>query len=529
MKTFYHLSRLGLSVVLVLVCCQARIDAQLVGTRTSFSPLNDPAAAGISFQQVTFQFDTGTVALTDWGRMQVNPDLWSESTGMDCGFINLFVYIYTGSTAKASVIWGVQNFYVLGILTEDCPDTSAPPAGFDPAGLPDTTPPDSSIPGSNIPIPQPIDINTADKPRLLSAYLDLRPAVEGSGRVDTITTTLLVSEQPLPVVERIQTLAEAYPRTLIQVTQATVNAEGDWGEFVRVIPNPSRNVLLVGPPPVPLPPVPVPDYPSDFAFSTEVFQNDAPNVECAWNQCVPMAHANVLGYLEERYNGGILTWNLIHNHQPGIGKVDAAGDIPFWTPIPANSVVANIDALTRRLGVINPDVGDATLTRCQQIRGILGYLTAFGDSAKAVYRHQGSSPVLGAGNTCDNGTVPLGNLTSQRQGEFPTWQWIFDQLQKGRGVAMSFGRYDDEGERKSGHMVRVWGAARNLNTNYLFTLDDAMQGDNIWGTVNTQWQVADTGSPGMPGVPDGRLNLDNTTWEIEFAISAEAKPTLNIP
>jgi hypothetical protein len=78
-------------------------------------------------------------------------------------------------------------------------------------------------------------------------------------------------------------------------------------------------------------------------------------------------------------------------------------------------------------------------------------------------------------------------------------------------------------------MVRVWGAARHLNTNYLFTLDDAMQGDNIWGTVNTQWQVADTGSPGMPGVPDGRLNLDNTTWEIEFAISAEAKPTLNIP
>jgi hypothetical protein len=535
MKIFYHLSRLGLCVVLVLICSQTEIDAQqLGGTRTSFSPLDDPVAAGISFQQITFQFDTGTVALADWGRMQVNPDLWSAATGLDSGFVNLFVHVYNSSAAQANAIWDVQNFYVPGMLTEDCPDTDAPPAGFDPAPVPGTAPPDSTIPGSpppnsNVPTPQPADISIGAKTRLLSTYLDLRPTVEGLGRVDTIVATLLVSEQPLPVVYRIQTLARTYPRTLIQVTQAKVNGEGDWGQFARVIPNPSRNVLLVGPPPVPLPPVPTPDYPSDIFFPIEVFQNDAPNVECAWNQCVPMAHANVLGYLQERYNGGILTWKLSHHYIPGIGKVDAAGDIPFWTPVPANSVVANIDALTRRLGVINPNVGDPTLTRCQQIRGILGYLTAFGDQAKAVYRHQGSSPVLGAGNTCDNGTVPLGSLTSQRQGEFPTWQWIFEQLQKGRGVAMSFGRYDDKGDRKSGHMVRVWGAARHLNTNYLFTLDDAMQGDNIWGTVNTQWQVADTGSPGMPGVPDGRLNLDNTTWEIEFAISAEAKPTLNIP
>lgn len=535
MKAFYHLSRLGLCVVLVLVCSQAEIDAQqFVGTRTSFFPVDDPATAGISFQQITFQFDTGTVALADWGRIQVNPDLWSAATDLDSGFINLFVHVSTSSVAPADVIWDVQNFCVPGMLTEDCPDTSAPPAGFDPAPVPDTTPPDSSIPGStppdsNVPTTQPTDISIGGTPRLLSTYLDLRPTEEGYGQVYTIVATLLVSEQPLPVVDRIQILAETYPSTLIQVTQAKVNAEGDWGEFVPVIPNPSRNVLLVGPPPVPLPPVPIPDLPSDIFFPIEVFQNDAPNVECARNQCAPMALANVLGYLEERYNGGILMWKLIHPHIPGIGKVDAAGDIPFWTPIPANSVVANIDALTRRSGVINPDVGDPTSARCQQIRGVLGYLTAFGDFAKVVYRHQGSSPVLGAGNTCDDGTVLLGNLTSQRQGEFPTWQWIFDQLQKGRGVAMSFGRYDDMGERKSGHMVRVWGAARHLNTYYLFSLDDDEQGDNTYGTMNTEWKVADTGSPGMPGVPDGRLNLDNTTWEIEFAISAEAKPTLNIP
>ena len=535
MKTFYHLSRLGLCAVLVLFCSQAEIDAQqFVGTRTSFFPLDDPATAGISFQQITFQFDTGTVALTDWGRMQVNPDLWSAATDLDCGFINLFVHVSTSSAASATVIWGVQNFYVPGMLIDDCPETSAPPAGFDPATVPNTTPPDSTIPGStppdsSVPTPQPTDISIGVKPRPLSVYLDLRPTVEGYGQVDTIVATLLVSEQPLPVVDRIQTLAGNYSPTLIQVAKAKVNAEGDWGESVQVIPNPSRNVLLVGPPPAPLPPVPTPDYPTDCSFPIEIFQKDVPNIECARNQCVPMAHANVLGYLQERYNGGILTWNLIHPHIPGIGKAESVGGIPIWVPIPMNSVVANIDALTRRLNVLSPDIGEPTDTRCQQIRGIFGYLTAFGESAKVVYRHQGSSPVLGAGNTCDNGTVPLGDLTSQREGEFPTWQWMFDQLQKGRGVAMSFGRYNYFGERESGHMVRLWGAACHLNKYYLFTLDDDQQGDNTYGTMNTEWQVADTGSPGLPGVPDGRLNLDNTTWEIEFAISAEAKPTLNIP
>ncbi len=300
MKTFYHLCRLGLSVLLVLVFTQARIDAQLVGTRTSFSPLDDPVAAGISFQQVTFEFDSGTVALADWGRMQVNPDLWSAATDLDSGFINLFVHIFDSSAAQAAVIWDVQNFYVPGMLTEDCPDTSAPPAGFDPAPVPDTTPPDSTIPGSTPPnsivlAPQPIDISIEVKPRLLSTYLDLRPTLEGLGRVDTIVATLLVSEQPLPVVDRIQTLAETYPATLIQVTQAKVNAEGDWGELIRVIPNPSRNVLLVGPPPEPLPPVPTPDYPSDIFFPIEVFQNDAPNVECAWNQCVAHGSRQCVG------------------------------------------------------------------------------------------------------------------------------------------------------------------------------------------------------------------------------------------
>ena len=106
---------------------------------------------------------------------------------------------------------------------------------------------------------------------------------------------------------------------------------------------------------------------------------------------------------------------------------------------------------------------------------------------------------------------------------------MFEQLQLGRGVAILFGRYDMNGNRTSGHMVRVWGAARYNNKDYIYTLDDGKQGINSYGLRNQQWQVADTGQPGLAGAPDGRLNMNGMTWEIEFAISTEAKPTLAIP
>ena len=45
----------------------------------------------------------------------------------------------------------------------------------------------------------------------------------------------------------------------------------------------------------------------------------------------------------------------------------------------------------------------------------------------------------------------------------------------------------------------------------------------------TPREVADLNTPGTPGVPDGRLELGGTGWEIGFVLSAKAKPTLLIP
>jgi hypothetical protein len=70
---------------------------------------------------------------------------------------------------------------------------------------------------------------------------------------------------------------------------------------------------------------------------------------------------------------------------------------------------------------------------------------------------------------------------------------------------------------------------RASRESYLYTLDDSNQGPNATGLRNQVWEVSDTGQPGFGGMPDGQLNMNGSSWEIEFATSAEAKPTLLIP
>jgi hypothetical protein len=325
-------------------------------------------------------------------------------------------------------------------------------------------------------------------------------------------------------------MAGGFRPARVNVRPVIVNAEGDLQEDGTSPRGGVDDPGLIGPPP--LPPDPGPGPIDDLAFPIAVYQANQRNMECAKNQCVPMAHANTLQYLEDRYNSIPLVWRLPQLPIPGIGRSfsQGGGDIVFWEPIPENSLVANIDSRTKRSGVKDFETGNGT-SRCQQIRGAFGYMAAFGNLAKVKFRHQGGDdPIYGDGTVCDSDElVDLGGLITATEGVNPTWDWIFEQLQKGRGVAMSFGRYNNAGNRTSGHMVRVWGAKRFDGKDYLYTLDDSDQGDNEVGTRTEQWEVADTGGPGDPGNPDGRLNMNGTTWEIEFAISAEAMPTLVIP
>jgi hypothetical protein len=451
-----------------------------------------PYSRAVRFEQVSFDFEAGRLVGSDWGQFLVHPAALVGRTGWRSAYVNVF--LQSGSTHGPG--WVVENLHVLAPSDGGC--TRCPTPG--------------PHPPTAIAFP-------------MSVYFDLRPGLEASGQEAEVLATVLASRQPLPIVEDVLRLADRFQPKSFPVVQVVHNTEGEFDQRVPLSLPPGSD--LVGPPPQATIP---PAQPAKLAFPIGVFQASTPNVHAAKNQCVPMAHANNLQYLEDRYNAVPLVWSLPHAPIPGIGMKTAAGDVIAWIPVPTHSLVANVDALTRREGVFSPGTGQGS-DRCQNIRGLLGYVTVAGATVQGEFRHQGGAAVYGDGAACDDNdpTLPLGGNVSVREGAAPTWQWIFDQLSLGRGVVLSYNRYDSNGNLSGGHMLRVWGAERVNNTDYLYTLDDAVQNDNTQGLRTSQWEVADSGSPGQPGVPDGRLNIDGGSAEIGFALSVEAKPTLMIP
>jgi hypothetical protein len=518
LRPFFQFSIVAVGIGLCLVTVALGQQSQVPDT--SFVEPLVPTAAGVTIQQVSFVFDAGRAVDTDWGQIQIDPVRWGNATGMDSGYVQLVLYPDSSAFAPK---WVVRNLYLPPAIVGLCPNDSDGTTP-DPTGVPGTAPPSQG--------PVLVVVRVGGPP--LSTYFDLRPDTDGSGPLRSISARILVSKQPLPEIAEILRVLAQFGRQDIPVEPVVVNAEGyaRQNRFnitpVGVISALGAGDDLVGPPPLPPDPDPLPNLGLDLAYAIEVIQSDQPNVNCAKNQCVPMAQANVFGYLEDRYNALPLLWNLIHFQTPGIGKESAAGDVLFWIPVPTDSLVANVDALTMRLGVTSSSTGEGS-DICQLMHGALGYIAKYGQQATAVFRHQGGDALYGENASCDDGPVAFGGLVSTREGLHPTWQWFFDQLQQGRGVAMCFGRYDIEGNRTSGHMVRVWGARRFNGTDYLYTLDDSNQGPNSTGLRTQVWEVADTGQPGLAGLPDGQLNMNGSTWEIEFAISTEAKPTLLIP
>lgn len=448
----------------------------------------------VQFDQVSWDLELAQVPDSAWGQLTIDPNALARRHKQLQGYINVFLVPEGGGDP----LWVAENMHI------------APP------------PCDG---------PPPAHAQSIHNRRpMLSRYLDLRPgSVGANGPVGAVDAIVLASDQPVPLAGLLLPAVQRFRAASFELGRVRINAEGFapdplLGTFPPRVVN---QRLPLGLPPQPLTPLPGPIQ--DLAYPVCVYQDNTSNTECAKNQCVPMAQANAIQYLEDRYNGGMLSWWLPEFPIPGIGRVASAGDVIYWEPVPTNSVVANVDWLTRRDGVFNPDTGGGA-TICELYRGLFGYLTFAEPYTDAVVRHQGTDePVIGEGNTCDTITIDLGGRTSTREGLNPTWHWIYDQLVAGRAVTICFGRYDVDGNRTSGHCVRVWGACNIGSMYYLYTLDDGTQGSNNTGLRTQMWQVEDTGGPGAPGVPDGRLNMDGLSWEIEFANSIQALPGLIVP
>ncbi len=448
-----------------------------------------PSMGVVSFQQVLFEFDAIQTGPSDWGQIDIDTDRVRELAPDTSYYLNVLI----SSSRTGQPQWVLDNIFVPAAPCD------APPA---------------SGPRRSVPI---------------CRYLDLAPQTEIVRQpIQSIFATVLATEQPIPVAQTIQRQLSQFPRQVFQVTPTVVNAEG-------FLPDPLLNtrppriiddLQPVGPAPK-TSPAPTPNQ--DLVYPMCIIQDAAPNIQTARNQCVPMAVANTIQYLEDRYNGGLLAWDLPELPVPGYGQQFLFGDNVFWQPVQPFSVIAQVDASTSRLGAVSFDEGSGS-NICQLYTGLFEYLDRAGPFTDARFKHQGTdAEMIGAGTVCDDISNDLGDRVSVREGTAPTWQWIFDELTAGHGVLICFGYYDAAGNRTGGHCVRVYGACRVGSSFYLYTLDDSIQGTNSVGLRTQQIRVEDTGGPGDPGNPNGQLNIDDTTWEIEFALSIEARPTLFVP
>lgn len=454
-----------------------------------------PAAKAVRFRQTQFVFRAGRMLDSDWGQIEVDKAAVRKALGGAGGYLNVALFT-PGQPAPA---WVVENLRIV-------PDGAAVRDGIGSAGL--AAEGQESLPSA---VP-------------MVARFDLRPGVRGSGHIGHAYAAVVASPAPLPAVDRVWNVLRQMPPVPFEVTSVVEDAEGaDGGRAAAA----TSLALQLGEPPQPVQPLPEP--PNGLAYAQEVYQYELPNMQTASMQCMPMAIANVVGYLRLRYNKPPLAWPLPHQSSPGIGVVQP-GDVVAWQPQPAISRIAQIDARTRRTGVYDFETGSGSNV-CQIMRATFNYFTTQGVPGMVSFAHQDSQPLIGAGGACGevDPTLTIGGYTSTQQGAHITWDWIFQQLAAGRGVVITFGRYDPAGVRTGGHAVRVWGARRFNGRDYLYTLDDGDQGLNNAGLRTEQWEVADRHRPGMAGSPNGRLELGSHAWEIEFALAIEAKPTLLVP
>lgn len=393
------------------------------------------------------------------------------------------------------------------------------------------------------------------EPTPLAKYLDLWPMSSITEREERILTDSVVDELQGIVVLcavpiwnerqllwRLERLGGGLVLDTFPVEPVLINAAGDDGEVVSTsIPVPPSSYLEeIGPPPPGPDPPPPPPLPQ-FAFPEEAYRPPGPNENSAENQCVPIAHANNFAWLTE----SVPRWNAAFPHDRGwAADTDLTSDTPTTTIYEPNEwfgppcdesptcpLVAVIDAFTRREDVQNANTGEAT-ERCQQIRGIFGFLRnlevqgVIQSAAGFVnVRHQGSTDTYGRDQTCHSDVLPVG-LQSVSEGEFVDWDWLFEQLTaEYRGVVCSYGRYDkmDPATRKrtGGHMQALYGVWRLNGTEVIYMYDDAQQGstgvNSSVGLQEVPWEIEDTNG-------DGRPNLDGTTSELEFCISFEGIP-----
>jgi hypothetical protein len=265
------------------------------------------------------------------------------------------------------------------------------------------------------------------------------------------------------------------PRVNYAVTTANYNAEGVGDALISNIPQILRPISIVDP--------------SRFVSFYKKLQLANENVQCAWCQCFPMALANSLQYLENKYS-----LPVPHDHVIGL-----KGD---------NSLVGQLDTYTGRYAP-SRTVGSGIGT-VAGLTGLVDYLYYNGILNRVTISYQTDGFYGGGGDFVRDGiTVPDESVNGH-----VTYDWIKTELYNCESLVIGVSWYGG-----GGHCVRVYGCGESGGVPFLWYADDRLQTNAVSDPTDTQgleWvqvYVPDNDGDGNPDFGPSTRN------EIRLAIS----------
>ncbi len=207
------------------------------------------------------------------------------------------------------------------------------------------------------------------------------------------------------------------------------------------------------------------------------------NIQCARNQCYPMAWANALQFIEDT-----TTINIPNDHGMGIGVVGTTG---------YNSLVGQLDDYANRS--VSSRTSGSGVWFDPMISGVFEYLDD-NSVTGLTFRHQDD----GYGSTIPAANYTAHSRTSTFDGALATWDWIDARVQDGCGITLVF----------QAHAVRVTGAGKTLGQPWIrYTHDSAQAPSDSSGLENVVTFLSDTNG-------NGRLNMGGSSREVEFVQAA---------
>ncbi len=247
---------------------------------------------------------------------------------------------------------------------------------------------------------------------------------------------------------------------------------------------------------VPAPPM-NPPFSSTGATYSYVQPYSVLNVQTAHNQCVPMAFANSLAWLDAMH--GDVT--LPNRHEPGL--LD-------------DTLVGRLERLMQRQAP-NRNSGNGVGFEAA-MRGKFEYLDQNRITRMFVHRHQGTSQGTGgtpvAGVSTDFSA--FGQIT-RNEGNRVDFTWLCRQIQDGEDVEVVY-EVPPSNPRvplRNSHMVRVIGCGETAGARWIQIIQDRKQGSEETG--NSDLEVKHVWLHDFDG--DGNLNNDSDRTEVLYAVA----------